>query len=237
MTVSLQGSEEEVGELVLFDFDGTLARTLPAVVESYRSACEEILGREFPGEDPAERERVLTVRFTDLCAELAGDRAPLLVESFRRRYLGERLESPVRLYDGVREMLEQLIAGGAAVGIVTNKTRIGLEFDLERTGLASLPFVAIVSADDTAERKPHPRPLLLARERTGMAPSRSFYVGDAPHDLGAARAAGMHGVAALWGDFPADALRAAEPWAVASAPAAIPALLAPTAVSTSSKPE
>jgi pyrophosphatase PpaX len=222
-------------ELVLFDFDGTLARTLPAVVECYRHAFAEVLGERFPGEDPADLERVLTVRFTDVCEQAAGERAPLLVESFRERYRGE-LEAPVALYDGAREALEALAGRGVAVAIVTNKTRFALDLDLERTGLAEVPFAALVAADDSVESKPHPRPLLLACERAGVASTGCFYVGDAPHDIAAARAAGMHGVAALWGDFPAAALREAEPWALAAEPAALPDLLVPRPTTVSNRP-
>jgi HAD superfamily hydrolase (TIGR01509 family) len=232
MTVSKQGEIGAGTPLVLFDFDGTLADSLPAVVECYRFATAEVLGAEWPGPDPADVQRVLTSRFSDICAEKAGERTPQLVERFRDRYVGE-LDAPVTLYPGVRAALEELLERGIAIGIVTNKTRFALDVDLERTGLAELPFAALVSADDTEERKPHPRPLLLGLERTGLTPSRGYYVGDGPHDVAAAHAAGMHGIAVLWGDFPAADLHAAKPWAIAEEPGAIPSLLHPPSTTTS----
>jgi phosphoglycolate phosphatase len=46
--------------------------------------------------------------------------------------------------------------------------------------------------------------LLLASEQTGIAPSRSIYIGDAARDIEAGRAAGMHTVAAAYGYITSD---------------------------------
>jgi phosphoglycolate phosphatase-like HAD superfamily hydrolase len=202
--------------LVLFDFDGTLARTLPGIVESYRHAFRDVLELDFPADDE-DVKRVLTVRFTDLCDEMAGKRAPQLIASFRARYLGE-LEFPATLYEGVRPLLDELVEAEVPIGIVTNKTRVALDSDLLRTGFFEMPWASIVAADDSVERKPHPRPLLLGLERSG----------DGPHDVGAARAAGMRGVGAAWGDFGAASLRAEAPFAIAETPADLAAILLPS---------
>ena len=57
----------------------------------------------------------------------------------------------------------------------------------------------VVVADDTANHRPHPEPLLLAASRVGVLPENSCYVGDTVHDMQAARAAGMKGIAISWG--------------------------------------
>jgi len=56
-----------------------------------------------------------------------------------------------------------------------------------------------ISGDTLPQRKPDPAPLLLASEQTGIAPSRSVYVGDAARDIAAGRAAGMFTIAAAYG--------------------------------------
>ena len=69
----------------------------------------------------------------------------------------------------------------------------------------------MVTASDTDAHKPSPEPLLLALERLGSAPDHAVYVGDAPVDVAAGKAAGVATVAVLWGVFSRAALAAAAP--------------------------
>ena len=70
----------------------------------------------------------------------------------------------------------------------------GLErFSLERF------FEVIVTYDDVPVHKPDPHPLCFAAERLGLAADQCAYVGDSPHDMTAALAAGCVAVAATWG--------------------------------------
>ncbi len=57
----------------------------------------------------------------------------------------------------------------------------------------------MISGDRLAERKPSPAPLLLAAQELGLAPAACVYIGDAPRDIEAGRAAGMKTVAAAFG--------------------------------------
>ena len=62
-------------------------------------------------------------------------------------------------------------------------------------------FETVVAYEDTEIHKPEPEPLLEAARRMGVAIERCAYVGDSPHDMNAAIAAGAVPVAALWGPF------------------------------------
>jgi pyrophosphatase PpaX len=69
-----------------------------------------------------------------------------------------------------------------------------------------------VTMENTSEHKPHPAPLLRGLELLGgIPPERAVYVGDAPFDVAAARAAGMTSIAVSWGAFTEEALRSAGP--------------------------
>ncbi|MFS8608467.1 MAG: HAD-IA family hydrolase, partial [Gammaproteobacteria bacterium] len=57
----------------------------------------------------------------------------------------------------------------------------------------------VVGGDRLPQRKPHPAPLLLAAEELGVEAERCAYVGDAPRDIEAGRAAGMVTIAAAYG--------------------------------------
>ena len=64
--------------------------------------------------------------------------------------------------------------------------------------------VCIIAGDTLTRRKPHPDQLLHACEITGIAPSRSTYVGDARSDIVAGHRAGMRTIAVLFGYIPVD---------------------------------
>ncbi len=74
---------------------------------------------------------------------------------------------------------------------------------------------------DTEAHKPSPEPILLALERLGAGPERAVYVGDAPVDVAAGKAAGVATVAVLWGAFSPAALAQAAPDFTVETPVAI----------------
>ena len=67
-------------------------------------------------------------------------------------------------------------------------------------------------------KQPHPEPILAAMKILKTPASSTAYVGDSPHDLVAARAAGVHAVAALWGPAPREELERERPDWVAESP-------------------
>lgn len=103
-----------------------------------------------------------------------------------------------RIFDGVVELIDQLVAHGLAWGVVTNKSS---RFTEPLT--AAMPLFAsakaIVSGDTTPHAKPHPEPLFEAARRLGLAPAHCLYVGDDERDIVAGLAAGMSTVAATYG--------------------------------------
>jgi 2-phosphoglycolate phosphatase len=102
------------------------------------------------------------------------------------------------LFPGMPELLDILDDHGRPWGVVTNKPERMTEPLLEKLGLSKRMSCA-VSGDTLPQRKPHPAPLLLACERSGVAPSQSIYVGDDARDIIAGRAAGMTTIAAAYG--------------------------------------
>lgn len=122
-------------------------------------------------------------------------------ERLRTEYL-DRYEASVcvhsTVFEGIDVLLDQFDDKGLPWGIVTNKPARMTEPLLEALGLSSR-IACQISGDTIPERKPHPEPLLLASRETGVAPSRSVYVGDAARDIEAGKAAGMYTIAAAYG--------------------------------------
>ena len=131
-----------------------------------------------------------------------------------------RMFEQTAAFDGVAPMLAQLMRLGVPWGIVTNKPARFAE-PLARS-LPDLHGAAtVVSGDTTPFAKPHPEPLFEAARRMGVQSSRCLYVGDDKRDMLAAQAAGMPGMAALWGYLGEHAVEGWGADAVADQPHAV----------------
>jgi HAD superfamily hydrolase (TIGR01509 family) len=189
---------------VLFDLDGTLVDSTPAVLESYRHAFRNVLNADLP-DDPETTTEILTIRFFDYCAMKAGPRADEFALAFRERYLGA-LDAPPQPYPDVLRVLEDLAAHGISTGVVTNKTRRTTEHELLRCGLDVHPFACVITADEASIGKPDPLPIRLGVRAARSRTDETIYVGDGPHDVVAAHAAGLPAVGAAYGDWGTSAL-------------------------------
>jgi phosphoglycolate phosphatase len=119
------------------------------------------------------------------------------IAAFRHHYAGFNGCAAAE-YPGVREGLEAFRALGLPLGVVTNKPAAFTGPLLERTGLADF-FVVSVSGDTTANKKPHPEPILHACAILGVRPEENLHIGDSDNDLIAARAAGCQAFAVPYG--------------------------------------
>lgn len=179
---------------VTLDLDGTLLDTIADLAD----ACDEMLrdlGREPLGVERVRRfvgkgMAVLVERCLTAADGHVPDAAWLAsgISSFRHHYAAFNGRS-ARIYPGVREGLEAFRALGLPLGVVTNKPAAFTGPLLERTGLADF-FVVSVSGDTTANKKPHPEPVLHACRVLGVPPEKNLHIGDSDNDLLAARAAG-----------------------------------------------
>jgi pyrophosphatase PpaX len=191
---------------LLFDLDGTLIDSVELIVRSYQHATELHLGQALA------REVIVPTIGLSLDAFLEGmapGRGPVLVATYRE-YMHANHDTLVRPFDGVLEMLRELRVRGYRLGIVTSKRRPAASLAFLRWMLDAHVDVT-VCAEDAPRTKPAPDPLLAAAAILGVAPSDCCYVGDTPHDMIAARAAGMCAIAAPWGAGTREELAAAQP--------------------------
>jgi pyrophosphatase PpaX len=193
--------------VVLFDLDGTVIDSGAIILASMRYAAREVLGVEVPDE-----QLMAAVGGPGLEAQmqaLSPDRADELVTVYRAH--NEPLHDELVCCAGMDEVLVQLKDEGRRLGIVTAKRRQTVELAFARIPIEHL-FETVVGGDETKKHKPDPEPLLLALERLGAAPDDAVYVGDAPFDVKAAKAAGLYSVGVSWGGIHGrERLEAEEP--------------------------
>ncbi len=193
---------------VLFDLDGTLADTIPLLLASMHAAYAAVGGAVpedrvwLRGMGTPLRAQFMHFESNDLT------RVEALIEVYREWQVAHLAEL-VREYEGIAPLLDALQAAGHPIAVVTGKGDWMARLTLKQVGLLQ-PFEVIVGADATSRHKPDPDPLLLGAERLGVPVEGTLYVGDAPNDVLAARAAGMIDVWAAWGPFHSSEL---EPFA------------------------
>ena len=170
---------------VLFDLDGTLVDSTPAVARAWSSWASD---RGLPAPDLAANHgrpavhlvarMVPAAQVTDALAE------------FHARELADL--SDVVVLPGAAELLR---SAGDLAAVVTSGTR---SLALARLAAAGLtPPAVTVTFDDVRQGKPHPEPFLLAARRLGVDPVDCLVVEDAPAGLAAAAAAGCATLAVL----------------------------------------
>ncbi|HMN98591.1 MAG TPA: HAD-IA family hydrolase [Miltoncostaeaceae bacterium] len=200
---------------ILFDLDGTVIDSVALIRESHRHAVRTVLGEEW------EDERLVANVGRPLIEQMAvfdPDRAQELYDVYRT-WNHANTSALLLAYDGVEAALRGLRDDGRRLGIVTSKSHDAV--DLAWGVLPTLRdlFDVVIAAEDTERHKPEPDPLLEGLRRLGADPADACYVGDAPFDMLAGRAAGLTTIAVTWGFFPPHELISLEPDLVADTPA------------------
>jgi phosphoglycolate phosphatase len=184
---------------VLFDLDGTLADTAPDLGHALDTLrAEHGLG---PLPPSAVRREASHGAAALVRAGFGIEPGSARFDALRRRFLEHyraTLCHDTRLFPGMEQVLAALERGGRHWGIVTNKPSNLTDPLVESLGLAQRA-VCVISGDSTANRKPHPEPLLHAARLARTEPGQCLYVGDAERDIRAGRDAGMQTLVALFG--------------------------------------
>jgi pyrophosphatase PpaX len=196
-------------DALLFDLDGTLADSVGLILDCYRHTMRTHLGRQLPDDlwmaglgTPLDRQLAAFARNDDERAEM--------VETYRsyQRTVHDRM---VTAFPGVAVSLGRFRQDGVPLGVVTSKHRDVTLRTLRVCGIAN-SFDFIITPEDVQRSKPDPEPVLAALTHVrGARPGHVLFVGDAPVDLQAGRAAGVRTAAALWGPFPHETLRRERP--------------------------
>lgn len=166
-------------EAVIFDMDGTLIDSTPAVVRSWTRWASErgITAEELAGFHGVPAASIVAALVPEADREEASRRIDELELA--------DVEDVVPLPGSVDALSDP---PAERVAIATSCTR---PLALARLAASGVPVPAVVVTVDDVERgKPAPDPFLLAAERLGVDPARCLVVEDAPAGLEAARAAG-----------------------------------------------
>jgi phosphoglycolate phosphatase len=111
------------------------------------------------------------------------------------------------LYEGIRELLDELSVQKMKLAVFSNKTE-PLTHKIVGHLLGDIKFVQVIGARPGQPKKPDPAGALYISEQMGIIPCNLIYMGDSDVDMMTATRAGMYAVGVLWGFRTAEELMA-----------------------------
>jgi phosphoglycolate phosphatase len=200
-------------QLLVFDWDGTLADSAALIVAGMQGAIAEL---KLPARSDAQIRELIGLGFHDamqrLFPELTPDEVHRALEDYRRLLVGGGhahhgpAEAP--LFEGALQMLGELRHAGYRLAVATGKSRASLR----RSFVKHPELCALIGssrcADETAS-KPDPLMLNELLELEDLPPAAALMVGDTEFDVQMARSARMHSVGVACGVHGHERLRAA----------------------------
>ena len=183
-------------ELVLFDFDGTLADSMPSIISTARQVMHE---HGWSDEKLGDMRRLVGPPFPqafELVYGVSPEEARSITEDYRAIYsnLG-RSGWPV--FDGAAELLQELKDGGRILATASSKREFLLERGLRTNGIWELFDFPFGKRSDDGETKAQ----IIGRvlEASGVSAGEAVMVGDRRFDAEAAAACGVPCVGVLYG--------------------------------------
>ncbi|MEK4003733.1 GNAT family N-acetyltransferase [Paenibacillus sp. FSL H3-0333] len=182
-------------QAVLFDFDGTLADTLPLSFRAFQAVFKQYDQREVTRDElvamfgPTE-EGIIGGNFTDPAS------VPQAIEDYYSIYKQGHFEE-FQNNEHILGLLQALKAQGMKLGVITGKSRRAYQISAGALDLEHF-FDLSITGDDVAKPKPDPEGIHSALRTLGIEPSQAIFVGDSNADILAGKAAGMQTYAVRW---------------------------------------
>lgn len=178
---------------VLFDLDGTLIDTNKLILDSFKYTYKTCLNLTVS-------EQEILKYFGEPLIVTLGRYSEEKAEAMYKTYIDyneSRHDDTVTIFEGIQELLSELVRQGFTLALVTSKRRkvalMGLElFDIKKY------FDVFVALEDTELHKPNPAPVLKALELLGAQTCDAIMVGDSVYDIHCAHGANVKAALVKW---------------------------------------
>lgn len=209
---------------VLFDLDGTLIDSAPAILASYREAFAAAGRTSVVPIDAG----IVGPPLLETLEMLTGSIDPALIAELAAHFKASYDTTgylQTAAYEGVGAMLARLATGGCRLAIATNKRLHPTRLILQHLGWAA-HFDAVYALDMFEPRLPD-KATMIARLLADRSIPRdaAVYVGDRSEDGESADANHLPFLAATWGYGSLEAAEMAPHWRAVASPAALAGLI------------
>ncbi len=195
---------------LVFDFDGTIADTMPAIVKIYNSLHAKY------GSKAVEAHEIATLRGLGVKELLTTLNLSVLKFPFFIAEMQQKVKSElpaVQLFPGLFTVLKQLHEKEYRLGIVTSNTVENVRHFLEAHNIELFDFVY-------GEKEYWSKGRKIARVVAMHVPEgqKTVYIGDETRDIEAALEAGLPSIAVPWGFNSREKLLAHNPTVLVETP-------------------
>ena len=195
-------------QLVILDFDGTLADTQPLILSSLQRTIGAL---QLPPRTDDECKAIIGLPLKECFTTLLGvddDMAERCSDVYRRVFDEDNHPGTVTLFPHVLETLNALHERGLLLAICSSRGRPTLDGFVKTFQLEEY-ISMVVSANDVQHGKPHPEPVEKILAALDVKPEEALVVGDASYDILMGRNAGCRTVGVTYGNQSAASLRSA----------------------------
>jgi phosphoglycolate phosphatase len=190
-------------DLIVWDWDGTLADSTGMITKAVVDAAEQV---GLPKLDPAAARNIIGLGLKESIYALFGDLPPELAQKLAMQYTANYYagESEIPLFAGAKETIIELNRRGFKLAVATGKGRRGLNLALQHCELTN--YFHETRTVDECFSKPHPQMLDELMDILVTTPERTLMIGDTSYDLQMAQNASVQAVAVTFGAQSADKL-------------------------------
>ncbi|UHA75995.1 HAD family hydrolase [Paenibacillus sp. 481] len=182
-------------QVVLFDFDGTLADTLPLSFHAFKAVFKQYDNRDVTNDEliamfgPTE-EGIISDNFRDKAS------VPQAIHDYYSLYEQGHYDSSLS-DQAIIDLLQFLKEQNVKIGVITGKSRRAFHVSSEALHLLHFFDIAI-TGDDVEKAKPDPEGIFKALDTLGIHQSEAVFVGDSNADILAGMAAGIRTYGVQW---------------------------------------
>ena len=180
---------------ILFDFDGTLADTLPVCFYSFQMIFSKFDNRVMSNEEIISMFGPSEVGIIQNNLQNK-DQLNEAIEEYYHFYEREH-NNLVRVNQDIIDLIRIVQQKGILIGIVTGKGRRSYEISVNKLFPVGI-FNISITGDDVVDPKPHPEGIIKAMNILNCSPHEILFVGDSNADIEAGTRANVKTVGVNW---------------------------------------
>lgn len=183
-------------DYLLFDLDGTLTDPAEGITKSVCYALQKF-GIESQPENELRFIGPPLHKSFQMFYKMSEEDSFRAVEYYREYYAPTGIFEN-RLYDGIADALDRLIAKGYTLAVASSKPEVFVKQILEHFSIADR-FEAVVGSELNGDRTEKSEVIAEALARLDAQPEECCMIGDRHHDIAGAHKCGMLAAGVLWG--------------------------------------
>lgn len=191
-------------KLVIFDMDGVLVDSEPAISLASKEALAE-WGIEAELGDFHQFTGMGDDKFIGGVAEKYGMKYDIAMKKRAYEIYLNTAQERVNVYSWSKTLIDRLYTDGFILAIASASDKVKVECNITCIGADIKKLSAVITGSDVKNKKPAPDIFLRAAEKAGIMPADSLVIEDAVSGVQAAKAAGMICIAVTT-SFTADKL-------------------------------